>query len=649
MLIGRTSDAASCCAWQEPAVRLGAAVPAGQGNGAPAGNCHSDRQGIRKKSTTSGKLGVAGKWAAMMPMASTRERGDQNSRSGQEARQALDDGKGQIVDEIKTRRLGCKGCSRDAFSESAEALLLHSPAYDTYTVYTAVYFHHHNRTMASATATTAFAVGSRDGDPYIYQTGFGNRFASEAVPGTLPVGQNAPQKCAFDLYSEQLNGSGFISPRAVLQNVWMYRIRPSVAHGQLVATPEVNPHIASSFLPGSAKTSMVPDQLAWDPFPVPEAARETLDFLQGIRTVAGQGDPTLKEGMAVHVYTANVSMGRRAMCNNDGDLLVLPQHGRLQIQTELGWLMVRPGELVVLPAGLRFRVLLPDGPSRGYIQEIFAAHYELPELGPIGSNGMALPGDFESPIASFDVDEGALWHVVYKMAGALWTAAQDHTPFDVVAWRGNLVPYKYATEKFICVANVNVDQADPTVYCVLTARSKVPGQSLADFLVFTPKWIPTANTFRPPYYHRNMSAEIMGLLYGTYGGSAHVLEPGGLSYEAAYMQHGETYETWQKATSRDLVPERVCEDTVAFMFHIGVPLRLTDWAVQGPGAAGVHVAGEQDRNAFKGHFLDHLHAVNQALSKAGAPPLAVALPAKMNGIKTNGVHKPETNGISGVH
>ncbi|ERS96143.1 homogentisate 1,2-dioxygenase [Sporothrix schenckii ATCC 58251] len=475
--------------------------------------------------------------------------------------------------------------------------------------------------MASAMARGGYVTTPSDADPYIYQTGFGNRFASEAVPGALPLGQNTPQKCAFDLYSEQLNGSSFVVlPRSGIQHVWMYRVRPSVAHGPLQAADQLNPALQASFLATNPAVAVVPDQLAWDPFALP-AENESKDFVEGIRTVGGQGDPSLRQGLAVHMYTANRSMGRRAFCNNDGDLLIMPQQGRLQIQTELGWLMVRPGEIVVVQAGLRFRVQLPDvdagkdKAARGYIQEVYAAHFDLPELGPMGSNGMALPNDFESPVAAFDIDEQS-WEVVYKLLGKLFVSQLDHSPFDVVAWRGNLVPFKYATEKFINVANVERDQADPTVYSVLTVRSTVPGVPLTDLLVFTPKWIPTSNTFRPPYYHRNMSSEVMGLLYGTYGGSAHSLEAGGLSYEASYMPHGETYETWVSATTQDLVPIRICEDTVAFMFHITVPLLLAKDAV-----VDAHPAPESQRAAYKPHFLERLSDVNAALSKAGAPSI----------------------------
>jgi homogentisate 1,2-dioxygenase len=374
-----------------------------------------------------------------------------------------------------------------------------------------------------------------------------------------------------------------------------------------------------------------------------------MDFVQGLRTVAGQGDSTAKSGIAVHMYCANVSMQNRAFCNNDGDFLILPQQGRLDVQTELGKFMVRPGELLVIQAGIRFKVSLPDGPSRGYIQEIFGAHYELPELGPVGSNGMALPRDFESPLASFDIDHGSSWEILYKFAGSLHSCQQSHTPFDVVAWHGNLVPYKYAIEKFINMTNVEHDQADPTIYCVLTAKSHIPGVSLTDFLVFTPKWITTSDTFRPPYYHRNMSTEIMGLVYGTYGGSSHVLEPGGLSYEASYMPHGETYETWKDATTKDLVPQRICEDTLAFMFHISVPLMLTEFAMK---SSSLHPADINQWDDVQGHFLEHLDEVNDLLATSGLPLLnntakSIALPKETEMVKVNGING--VNGVNGIN
>lgn len=494
----------------------------------------------------------------------------------------------------------------------------------------------------TATAKAAFLTNTSAADPHSYQTGFGNRFASEAVPNVLPKGQNVPQRVKYGLYSEQLNGAPVLSSRDAIRHVWMYRIRPSVAHGRVSPDPNLNANVSfsrdgrcnsntvwqieSCFSPSNHNVEFVASQQAWDPFPILEpiehgSSSAGTDFIQGIKTIGGQGDPTLREGVAVHVFSANISMGHSAFSNNDGEFLILPQHGRLNIQTELGWIMARPGEVVVIPAGIRFRVLLPDGPVRGYIQEVFGTHYELPELGVVGSNGLALPRDFESPVASFDIDD-TLWTITYKLASTLHSCKQNHSPFDVVAWHGNLVPYKYAMEKFVNMANANKDQADPTIYCVLTAKSKVPGVSLSDFLVFTKKWITAEDTFRPPYYHRNMSTEIMGLIYGKYGGSSHVLDGGGLSYEASYMPHGETYDTWKDATTRELENVIICEDTMAFMFHISVPVLLTKWATQGDGSKYLHTSDPHQWDNLKAHFLDHLEEVNTDLKAAGLPMLA---------------------------
>jgi homogentisate 1,2-dioxygenase len=406
----------------------------------------------------------------------------------------------------------------------------------------------------------------------------------------------------------------------------MYRIRPSVAHREISPAGHENNkvshdatfcNIQSCFLPINPNVHYVPSQLAWDPFHLPQPTHN-VDFVRGIQTVGGNGDPTLKEGLAVHVYVTNVSMEKTAFVNNDGDMLILPQLGRLDIQTEIGRMMVRPGELVVIQAGIRFRVSLPDGASRGYIQEVFGAHYELPELGPFGSNGMAYPRDFETPVASFDIDSSE-WTITCKLGGKLHSYIQSHTPFDVVAWHGNLAPYKYAIEKFVNMANVEKDQADPTIYCVLTAKSKVPGVSISDFLAFTPRWVTTTATFRPPYYHRNMSAEVMGLIYGQYGGSSHVLEPGGLSYEANYMPHGESYTTWKDATTKDLKHERIAENTMAWMMHISVPLLLTEWAIKDN--PSLHPSDSRQWGDVQGHFLEHLDEVNEVLRAANLPPL----------------------------
>ncbi|KAK0642228.1 putative homogentisate 1,2-dioxygenase [Cercophora newfieldiana] len=440
--------------------------------------------------------------------------------------------------------------------------------------------------FTGATATGAFTTTPSPTDPYIYQTGFGNRFASEALPGVLPIGCNTPQRCKYDLISEQLNGTPFVSLRASLLHAWFYRIQPSVAHKSL-RRHRPNPDLEAVFTPGNADVVFTPQDHSWAAFPFPPND-EAVDFVDGLKTIAGNGDPAAKEGLVVHVYLANKSMDRRAFCNNDGDMLILPQEGRLDIQTEFGKLMVSPGELVVIQAGMKFSVKLPDGVGRGYVQEVFGCHYELPELGPVGSNGMAQPRDFETPVASFDVDQSE-WTVVVKLVGKLFAYEQGHTPFDVVAWHGNYAPYKYELGRFINSATVDRDQSDPSIYCVLTTKSKVPGVSTADFLVFTPKWQVSRNTFRPPYYHRNVCTELMGMVCGKWALSS-LPEPGGLTYEPSYMPHGESYDLWKQATTADLVPLRVGEEAIAFMMHIPSHVSLTRYALERCGMAFVQTS-----------------------------------------------------------
>ncbi|KAL0944392.1 homogentisate 1,2-dioxygenase [Colletotrichum truncatum] len=472
-------------------------------------------------------------------------------------------------------------------------------------------------TTFGASAQHAFSTEPTTDDPYAYQVGFGNRFSSEAIPGTLPRSCNVPQKVKYNLYSEQLNGSTFVSSRINLQNAWFYRIFPSVAHGNLAKVPH-NADIESKFLSLNENVEFVPGALCWRAFPIPSVDGPTVDFVQGLKTIVGHGDPTTKEGLAVHVYSSNASMKNRAFCSNDGDMLLVPQLGRLDIQTEFGRMMVRPGELAVIQSGIRFKVELPDGPSRGYIQELFGSRYELPELGPLGSNGMALPRDFESPVASFDMDISE-WEIVYKLAGKLWSCRQDHTPFDVVAWDGNYVPFKYAAEKFVNAAFVDKDQADPSLYTVLTAKSKIPGVPITDFMFFTPKWSSATNTFRPPYYHRNMATEVVGIIHGDYKGTSRNLEAGGLSFQSSYMPHGETHEAFEQATAIELKPQRVGEGFLAFMFQISTHCAVTQFALERSGVLEVPPASLWD--SMQGHFFEYIDEVNEDLTRRGLPPL----------------------------
>jgi homogentisate 1,2-dioxygenase len=467
-----------------------------------------------------------------------------------------------------------------------------------------------------ATARAAFATKPTEKDPYQYQVGFGNRFASEAIPGVLPEGQNSPQKVKYELYAEGLTGSSFVAPRVENQSAWLYRIRPSVAHHGFTRLPD-NPDLESNFLPTNPKVHVSPTQLAWHPFDLPPDSA-SVDFVDGLHTIAGNGDPTLHEGLAIHIYCANASMENKAFCNNDGDMLILPQQGRLDVQTEFGKMMVRSGELLVIQRGMKFKVILPDGPSRGYIQEIYGTHYQLPELGPLGGYGLANVRDFESPIAHFDIDQSA-WQITYKVCGQLFACSQEHTPFDVVAWHGNYVPYKYALEKFINVGSISKDHIDPSIFCVLTAKSKAPGVPLGDFLIFSPRWDVASHTFRPPYYHRNSSTEFMGLLYGVYAGRSDGFQPGGASYETGFCPHGVSYDEWKKASEADLQPMRISEGTIAFMFESSMMFTMTDFAMKRSGKLHEHEPKMWDD--LKAHFISHLDEVNADLKAAGLPDL----------------------------
>jgi len=411
-----------------------------------------------------------------------------------------------------------------------------------------------------------------------------------------------------------MTGTSFVAPRHQNQNAWLYRIRPAVAHQGFTALPE-HPDLESNFFPINPRVHVSPTQLAWHPFDIPS---EQTDFVEGLKTLAGNGDPTLREGLAVHIYAANSSMQKKAFVNNDGDFLIVPSQGRLDIQTEFGKLMVRPGEIVVIQRGIRFKVHLPDGPSRGYIQEIFGVHYELPQLGPLGANGLANARDFESPVASFDIDQ-SLWNIIYKVSGTLHMCKQEHTPFDVVAWHGNYVPYKYNLEKFINVGSISKDHIDPSIFCVLTAPSKTLGTPLADFLIFSPRWDVASNTYRPPYYHRNAATEFMGLIYGGYGGRSDAFAPGGASYETGFCPHGVAYEEFKAASECELVPVRISEGSIAIMFESSMQFTLTDYAMKRTGKLHEHDPKMWDD--LKGNFITNLDQVNADLRALGLKEL----------------------------
>ena len=402
-----------------------------------------------------------------------------------------------------------------------------------------------------------------------YQSGFGNEFATEAVAGALPQGQNAPQKSALGLYTEQLSGTAFTAPRATNRRTWTYRIRPSVTHKPFAET-------ASGLLRSGPFTELPtpPNQMRWNPVPMPE---KHTDFVEGIVTLGGSGDPAMQVGVGVHVYAANASMERRYFYNADGELLIVPQQGGLHIHTELGVVGLVPGEIGIIPRGIKMRVEI-EGPSRGYICENYGLPFRLPDLGPIGANGLANPRDFLAPVAAYENLDGD-FHIVAKFLGRLWEAEIDHSPLDVVAWHGNYAPYKYDLARFNCINSVSFDHPDPSIYTVLTSPSPMPGTANVDFAIFPPRWLVAEHTFRPPWFHRNMMNEFMGLVFGEYDAKAEGFWPGGASLHNCMSGHGPDAETWEKASHAELKPVKL-DHTLAFMFETGLPIRPTKFALE---------------------------------------------------------------------
>ena len=403
-----------------------------------------------------------------------------------------------------------------------------------------------------------------------YQAGFGNEFASEAIAGALPRDQNSPQKAPFGLYVEEINGTAFTAPRGVSRSSWTYRIRPSVTHrpfrpidARLVRGGPFN------------EAPATPNQLRWRPLAVPDAPA---DFVDGIITLGGNGDPGWQSGAAIHAYAANRSMRDRFFYDADGELLIVPQLGRLQIHTEFGILDVTPTEIALIPRGIKFRVELPDNSARGFICENYGLPFRLPDLGPIGTFGLANARDFQSPVAAFEDREGDM-RVVAKYGGGLWEAEIDHSPLDIVAWRGNYVPFKYDLNRFQCINTVTFDHPDPSIHCVLASPTAVPGTSNVEFGCFPPRWIVAEHTFRPPPFHRNVASEFVALIAGTYIGKGESFAPGSASLHNCMSGHGPDSDTYDRATSSDLQPQYL-DDTMTFIIETQLPIRPTKYALE---------------------------------------------------------------------
>lgn len=405
--------------------------------------------------------------------------------------------------------------------------------------------------------------------PLDYQTGFGNEFATEALPGALPVGRNSPQRAPYGLYAEQLSGTAFTAPRHNNRRSWLYRIRPAAVHGHFTM---IDSGLLTSRFDEPAPS---PNQLRWDPLPLPLAPT---DFVAGLVTMGGNGSPEAGSGCGIHLYAANRSM-KRFFYNADGELLIVPQLGALVIATELGTLRIEPQEIAVIPRGVRFQVRLEGDAARGYVCENYGALMRLPDLGVIGSNGLANPRDFQTPVACYEDREGD-FELVAKFQGRLWRADIGHSPLDVVAWHGNYAPYKYDLRRFNTIGSISFDHPDPSIFLVLQSPSDTPGVDTLDFVIFPPRWLTAEDTFRPPWFHRNFASEFMGLIHGAYDAKAEGFVPGGASLHNCMSGHGPDAATFDKASAADTSrPDRV-SDTMAFMFETPTVIRPTRHAVE---------------------------------------------------------------------
>lgn len=390
-----------------------------------------------------------------------------------------------------------------------------------------------------------------------YQTGFGNELATEALPGALPEFRNSPQRCPYGLYAEQFSGTAFTAPRHTSRRSWLYRIRPAAVHEPFSRINSGG--LAATFDPCLAS----PNQLRWSPLAIPS---EPTDFVQGLISIGGSGAPATQRGCAIHWYVANRSMQDRFFCDADGELLIVPQIGRLRLATELGILELGPLEIAVIPRGLRFRVELLEAEARGYICENYGSCLRLPELGPIGSNGLARSRDFESPVAAYE-DRSGNFELVTKFMGSLWSARIGHSPLDVVAWHGTNAPYKYDLRRFNTIGSISYDHPDPSIFVVLQSLSDTPGVGDIDFVIFPPRWIAMTDTFRPPWFHRNCASEFMGLIDGVYDAKEAGFLPGGASLHNCMSGHGPDSATFEKAIRSDTSQPEYITGTMAFMFE----------------------------------------------------------------------------------
>ena len=407
-----------------------------------------------------------------------------------------------------------------------------------------------------------------------YMSGFGNSFETEALPGTLPIGRNSPQKVNYGLYAEQLSGSAFTAPQAANQRSWLYRIRPAVRH---IGRVEKIDRGLIRTAPAREDSDLPFGQLRWSPTPIP---KKKLTFVSGLQTVTTAGDAETHSGMAAHVLLVTKSMVREHFCNADGEMLIVAQQGKLRFRTEFGVIEIEPGEICVIPRGIIFRVELIGGAARAYVCENYGGAFTLPSRGPIGANCLANARDFLAPVAAYEDSEkpGIL---LMKWGGELYRSKIKHSPIDVVAWHGNYYPYKYDLRRFSPVGALLFDHPDPSIYTVLTSPSETPGTANIDLVIFPERWQVAENTFRPPWYHRNIMSEFMGLVYGVYDAKPEGFVPGGMSLHNQMLPHGPDSDAFEHASNAELKPVKLA-NTLAFMFETRFRQRVTKFAAELP-------------------------------------------------------------------
>lgn len=353
---------------------------------------------------------------------------------------------------------------------------------------------------------------------------------------------------------------------------WLYRRLPSAMHLPWEASPE-QPKIVPSFLE-EEHLRITPEQLRLKGIPEPQKG---LDFVQSWVSLAGAGDPSMKNGLALYSFSTSTSMDHCSFFDADGDLLVVPFEGTMLVTTEFGRLTVQAREIMVVPRGVVFSVAV-RGSCRGWVAETFKGHFRLPELGPIGANGLANARDFQAPTAWLDRGEGS-WSVRNKYLGRLHQHVRESSPFDVVAWQGNYYPYKYNLDLFNAMNTVTYDHPDPSIFTVLTCPSDEPGTALLDFVIFPPRWMVAEHSLRAPYYHRNCMSEFMGNISGKYDAKEHGFGSGMSSLHSVMSAHGPDADAFRASSTCDLKPVRYPYENLAFMFESCLMLKTTEWAL----------------------------------------------------------------------